>query len=447
MSLFAVSYAFAAVAIALIVLLATLRLARAGRSSRRLRLFFTGVYVAHFTATVTALRYLGALKGGATSQPLDFLIYGAVTESALSPTGLWLRGDGAATVATQIAELATQHLGFVVGIVSYAVASTALFASRPVRPRFGAEPFFASRSLAAVCLAALLLSRVPGPALGVASWTLAFLGPVFFFEALSIVHRMARGLESRTVLTIGCGLAISTTPRAVGFAILLGAVIHLLQLDRLAAPIASPALQRSRPIRRVAVLLSSGAMALFTLAWLHSEALRAGSAVFGEPPRMCSHVQATRDRGGTRYESPWLNFAMEDTEARLSGASNRHAADTACRERGKRVCTSEEWYLACVCRYPTEAAGGVEYTPNSLLAHRVERERAEGKGIGRARPRGLLEASTELVENGDKSVVLMAGATSAIASEWMTDCRYRTSVHESVLRSSAWSFVAVRCCW
>jgi hypothetical protein len=133
---------------------------------------------------------------------------------------------------------------------------------------------------------------------------------------------------------------------------------------------------------------------------------------------------------------------MDALDAVVPSGASIDAARQRCEARGARLCTSDEWYLACLCTYPEESPGGPHMSGNDLLAHRVRSEAAlDDKGRradAQRHVKRLLEGPPEAVV-GAGGEVRFAGGHGPDSSSWMTDCRHRGLV-------SPTGPVGLRCC-
>jgi hypothetical protein len=120
------------------------------------------------------------------------------------------------------------------------------------------------------------------------------------------------------------------------------------------------------------------------------------------------------------------------------------AAERLCAARGARLCTSDEWVLACVCSYPNESTGGPKITTNPRLTYRVEADRAAPSPDRHVH--GLLTGKSEVVAGGSNGEVLLAGPSDAVVDSWAQDCRYRALLTERGLESGTLGAIATRCC-
>jgi hypothetical protein len=116
----------------------------------------------------------------------------------------------------------------------------------------------------------------------------------------------------------------------------------------------------------------------------------------------------------------------------------------ACASRGARLCTSDEWALACVCSYPNESEGGSKLGANDRLAYRIERDRKDPGGTP-LEIRDLLAGKGEVVSPFVAGAVLVAGPSDAVDDAWTIDCRTRTLVTAKGLASTQ-GMLATRCC-
>jgi hypothetical protein len=175
--------------------------------------------------------------------------------------------------------------------------------------------------------------------------------------------------------------------------------------------------------------------------------LRAASPGLLESPAVCADVTLTASGDGSAtvgVSGPGGAFRIDAEETRVPEGAD---AEATCRARGARLCTSDEWALACLCSFPNESQGGMQLTSNPRMLFRRDSERAHASGPGASEIRGLLTGAAERVASARPgSVAMLAGPADAVADPFAVDCRYRALVPERALRDNAFPFVAARCC-
>jgi len=193
------------------------------------------------------------------------------------------------------------------------------------------------------------------------------------------------------------------------------------------------------------VAAACGALLLTSLGYA---AFASASPLVGAPSKICNDVRRVATERAVEFSSASARFTIdrEETASSVALTTQRQAA-AICERENKRLCTSDEWYLACLCTYPTESRPGAQTTGNELLAHAVARGRADlQRRNAEAAVYGLLDGRSEVVAPLDDSAVWVAGANDVIRDDRMTDCRYRAALTEPALAENGWAFVGVRCC-
>jgi hypothetical protein len=311
-------------------------------------------------------------------------------------------------------------------------------------------PSIATLSFAGICVLARVL---PSPARDAPEYAQLFLAPYFVAEGLWVVHRMARRLRTRGVWTALAAAAVLVVPAfAFGLAAL-GVIFHLVRL-RAFQPVLGD-LERSAFRPRIGAALGAmfAAVVVFALlALLDRAALARLSPALESAPSVCGNVTLTAGADGVRVRSDRSDFVIDADETALTtlrstqggAAPGSAAAERECAARGARLCTSDEWVLACVCSYPNESSGGPKITTNPRLTYRIEADRAAPSPDRHVR--GLLTGRSEVVAGGSHGEVLLAGSSDAVADSWAEDCRYRALLTERGLEGGASGAIAARCC-
>jgi hypothetical protein len=222
----------------------------------------------------------------------------------------------------------------------------------------------------------------------------------------------------------------------------LGVLVHLRAFEPI---LGDGERSASRPRIRTALAASAGSSALFlVLALADGAFLRGRSPGLGVGPDACAGVTFTPSGAGVVVLSPTAHFTIDADETAAESSSFEGFA-AACARRGERLCTSDEWTLACVCSYPNESEGGAKLSTNDRLVYRIESDRRDPAGGTVADIHRLLTGSSEVVAPSTPGAVLVAGPSVAIDDAWTVDCRARSLVTSRGL-ASAGAIVAARCC-
>jgi formylglycine-generating enzyme len=104
-----------------------------------------------------------------------------------------------------------------------------------------------------------------------------------------------------------------------------------------------------------------------------------------------------------------------------SGYLNRPLAEAACRNAGKRLCTSEEWVTACEGFRKTRFPYGVSYENGRCNVFRSAHPAAVLHGNA---SQGHLDPRLNQVREGDDPLLRLTGGTPECRSEWGADAAY-----------------------
>lgn len=417
-----------------------------GASVNRRRAAFLVVYGSLYVVTVYHLGLEGLLDGTAASMKLSFGGQLLVMHAG-APVGSLLGVEAGRAAVHAVGALAAgvfRHLALALAMSTFVCASLALSYLRTERGgvRLGLSLLYAPR-WAAMILAALVAGWMALPASGaarpVAGWAVAFLLPFPVAEGLAVVRRMLSRLTTRSIW-LGALVAVAVAVPSVAWTLaVLGWATTLLRVDEI-RPLLAPPERIARP-RLSGVIVGAAAVSGVLLvtgvaerSWLASVSRR-----LEQPPAICSSVKTGAPGGSAvRYSGTGIDFALDREATALQDTDDPEAA---CQRRGKRVCRSDEWQLACLCAHANESRGGLKLLTNEALVFRVQRQQ---RGPGAAEPRALLSGAPEIVGSGSAGDFMVAGTGPALDSSWMTDCRYRGRVDLDT--ASARAALAVRCC-
>jgi hypothetical protein len=274
----------------------------------------------------------------------------------------------------------------------------------------------------------------------------SFLAPFFVAEGLWVLYRLAAALRTRS-LWVGLVAAASVVlPAVLGVLAGLGWAFHLVRLRAFEPILGDVQRSASRPRLRTALAASVVTASFFGgLALADGAALRRASPQIQTYAEVCNRVTLTPGPGGVDVVAPIGRYAIDADETTFTGGFD--AAVAACAARGERVCTSDEWHLACVCTFPNESEGGPKVFANDRLVYRVESDQAGQSGPGAAEVHHLFARGSELVlPKVPGGGTLVAGPNDGVPDSWTADCRYRGLVTDHTLASDASSLISVRCC-
>jgi len=285
------------------------------------------------------------------------------------------------------------------------------------------------------------------------------LAPFYLAESLVLLHRWLRPLRSRTLLLLVL-LSLAIWAPVLGYVLVfVGWLAQLLRLRELlpfAALVERP-IGRPRPGSLLGVTLAM--VLLFAISGGSSyAALKRASPKLGAPAEVCGGVTSSvswKTRTVT-FATADGKFEMDVDESELPApVTSPDDLDAACRAHGKRLCTSDEWYLACLCTYPRDAEPGAKLGANYFAAARAEKERAS-KGIGaeastltsdkQSEVRSLLSGRAEAVSGAPGASILVAGPSEGSPDVFTEDCRQRALVSARALGGVGREIAGLRCC-
>jgi hypothetical protein len=298
-----------------------------------------------------------------------------------------------------------------------------------------------------------------GPVATISALVASLLAPFYLFEALVLANRWLSKLRTRGVL-LGLVVALSLRwPWLGGLLIGFGWFGQLLRLRELMpfAALAETPLKRPRLASLLSAVLAMTVVlgASSALAYL---SLRRASPKLGAAAELCGSVKSTVS-WKTRmvsFEGGEKSFSMDVDETPVEPrAGGGDEAAEVCERAGKRLCTSDEWYLACLCTYPRDAEAGAKLSGNYFTAARAEQERKARPLAAEASTqtsdkqtevRSLLSGQSEIVSGGPGGSLLVAGPSDVIGDVWAEDCRQRAMVSPKMISGVGRSMVGVRCC-
>ncbi len=434
-------------------------------SEARRKLALVQLYLVGLALVGMLLRARGLLAGASGSAKYVFAVHSLASELLLPLFSLFgTRGaEAAAGAIFWAAQGLSTHLFVVTALSTFACAAFAVayLAARPLAaPGVDLLPLPSVASL--VFLVTLVLTfALPSASTAelLAEFACAALLPFFVAEGLVAANRFLRAVRVRKAfLLLVCSTALLLPSVIVALA-LLGVAAQLLRLrellpfNRLAdAPLGRPPLAKS-----VGWFAGFAGLALVS-ALLEQRALASGSSVLGARADVCGGIetQVSWPEGTVKFSGGPTNFSIDVEESALPrGALGTSAAESACRARGKRLCSLDEWYTACLCTYPVEAESGLKLSTNHALAARAESERGAPKpgrasstiGEGKqSEVRSLLAERSELVRAASGAGVLLAGPADELEEPFTDDCRYHTLLTPQALATNARDFVGLRCC-
>jgi hypothetical protein len=424
------------------------RAALDAQDGERQRVAFLELFAGYFLVAWGLLVVRGDTAGLVASPQLAEMLRAEVAHIALPAQWLWLgpSTDLAAWaapehVAMRAADNLSTNLAAATATSSFLLA---WFSLASLSPRLIPEPGLPLMPLPMVTSTVFFLSFVaarvaPGIAATGAAWGVALLWPAVAAEGIAIIRAAGTAFRSRRLLSVLLVLLLPLLPRLWGFLAFVGLLSSWLGLRGLVPPLRAGDGRGWHPRLSLGVRASAVVFVL-AVGLGAADQLRAAAAspLVGAPPPTCGRVTMKPAGEGVAFESPWASFTIDAADGKASSST----AEQTCKARGARLCTSDEWYLACLCTYPAESRGGVQVSGNHLLAHRVRTEAEAGpdgaRGDGKRFVKRLLEGPGELVvgANGEQ---LVAGGAGPDGSAWMTDCRYRGVVTPP-------GDVGVRCC-
>jgi len=430
---------------------------RGGALRRRLALL--QLYLALFGAAYLYARGRGVLDGGRASTAFAFALHDQLAQLALPLAEGVSRHADPAWAVHAVANGLSRHLLLWLTLASFAFAAYAgaYLSQRPL-PLPGAGLLPAPRAFAAgfalLGLASELVPSAHPVGRGVELLMLA-LCPLFVVDGGAVLHRWLGRLRSRAlVLGLLGALALFAPLLVVAFAVL-GVLVQLGGLRELLpfAALDEAPLERPR-LSALLVAMIASALCMAALTAGAQVVLERRSPRLGAPTEVCGGVEPGVDwvaRTAT-FQLRDASFGMDLDETPVPTGTRPAEA---CERAGKRVCTSDEWYLACACTYPLEVEPGRKTSTNYAFVARAERERAAGApppreptvaADKRSEVRGLITGRSEIVAQASAKSLLLAGPNDALRDPWTVDCRHRSFLTPAALSSALGDLAAVRCC-
>lgn len=436
-----------------------------------------GTWLGLFTMGLVFLRWRGIVVDGATTNDYAFVLHdhlGQLVLPVIDRIGARPASEGTtSTVLAGTIEGLRDNLAVLLGLAAWLAAQLVVRQSAPPGRQAGVRARPGLRWDAAVFggvgLAALTHVVAPGPAAGWLWFAVRGSLAIHVVEGLSLVRDAVRPLRTGAALTgLLAILALFLGPVAYLLAGL-GAMRRLAGLEPSAR-----AFPRAAGAGRQALLLplAGTVLVLVALGLLSDLYVRRVTPAEARGVGLCEAVRARPEpaRDEIVYEGPGLaTFGLEvherpvEPEAGEQGGLTGEEAARRCATAGKRLCTSNEWYLACTC-------GSASTLPADLAWWRPRRLFIDEALVQRARrdcpgthdgpsPAGagscrsdhgvydLLGGRSELLADRIGGTThLLAGRTTALDEDWMTKCAYRAMVTEESLERHAWPFVGFRCC-
>lgn len=433
---------------------ATYRAAIGARTEgARSRYVLLELYAVYATVSMLALRSLSLLTGTRAAPRLSFAVHDVGSRLLLAPSR-WLSVHVpalservASSVASAILQGLLEHFAEATALIAFGVAwCTASYFARESMQSPGRNAIPGIGVLGLVWAVSAVIAHSGANA---AAWRVVALTPPLAAEGLRALAQVAKRLESRALL-VSFGAALLPVAHAWTLvAAIIGWISGTLRPWLLfESPLGGTEPFRVRP-RTIALVGTASAAGVATLAGLDYKLLAAETPLLGASPGMCNDVRRIANDREVSFSSNSVRFTIDREETHATPPiSSFERARALCARQNKRLCTSDEWYLACVCTYPTESRAGMQLAGNELLAHAVARGRADlERRNAEAAVYGLLDGVSEVVaRRRSNGGVCVAGGNNVTADEWMTDCRYRAEITDAALANNAWGFVGVRCC-
>lgn len=424
------------------------------------------LYAVLFGASYAHASSRGMLTGLGASTSLSFALNDQLGQFALplaeKLTAFSTRADPTFAIAL-VAQGLGRHFVLVLALSTFAFASyaAAYFSTRPLAlPGVELLPFPRVATLVFVGVvgvhAFLPPTRMPGLVLGLVTISLT---PLFVADGGALIHRWLSRFRTRGLILVFCLGASLLLPALLVLFAVFGVLAQLLGLRELLPFAALDEMPLKRPrLSSLLVSLTVAAVIMGATTLLAQRSLSRASPRLGVGTHVCGATEAVVDwkARSVSFEVAGARFSMDLDETPLSRAPRR-ATDPAqvCEVSGKRLCTSDEWYLACACTYPLEVETGTKRSTLYALVARAERERL-APALGREEPsvaadkrselRSLITGRSEIVAGGNSSSILLAGPNDLTRDPWTVDCRYRARVTPQALEQPMTDVAAVRCC-
>lgn len=431
------------------------------------RLATSGLYLAALVSFYGDGHARGWLTGTRASRSFTYLLHETVTGAVWPLVDGFTRVPraGWATPAATIAALAdslASHVLVAGALGALVVASfAAAYLSEQPLPAPGTDllpvPRATSLLLAAVALCARLAPAESIAAVS-ARWIVIALVPFYFAEALALLHRWLAVLHVRLLLLALLVLAALAWPALFVALAVFGWLAELGGLREIVPFVALVERPILRPRLVTSVLGATALAACIALGtWSRDRLMARASPRLGLPSKWCAAVTSQVDWSARRvvFTGPELHFSIAVDEAASVSGSDAETLTAACTARGGRLCTSDEWYVACLCTYPVDASESPSFLVNQDAVAHAARERdapAPAASVTtlsndkRSEVRGLITGRAELVSLPGGPPAL-AGASDALADPLAADCRHRALLTPAALATRAGDYTGSRCCW
>ncbi len=430
-------------------------------SEGRQRLGFIQLYVGLLLVTYAYLHGKGLVEGMVASSVFTFALHQTSAELGL-PALAAVLGESTTVLAgsegrvSDLVDAFSGNIGPLIALTSFGFAHYcfAYLADRTT-PNFGTQllPGAMVASLVFAGVSAGVWIGFSQPLLADAFRFVFFVMlPFFVAEGLASVGWLARSLRtSNLLLLLLAALGLFVTPVLVALAAL-GWIAQVGRVRDLGPLLSTVEKRMRRPRLSAAVYSGVGSAALIAaLGALQHSTLGKISPLLGAPSETCADIKvvgSAKQRAIT-YSSADRIFTMDVDETPIdSPLVDIDAAAAACESQGKRLCTSDEWYIGCLCTYPGESNTGLKLRANYTLVYRVSKEKEEGDERRREdETASMLHGSSEVVSPVVGATgVLMAGPNDAFRSDYAVDCRYRSLLTRKALERHRWPFIGARCC-
>jgi hypothetical protein len=433
-------------------------------SELRRRIATLQLYAASF---VLAQRYLdsrGMIEGTRASASHAYAIAANITGLAVPVAGPLLgKMSGAAWIspagiAAAIAHVVSGHFLLAIALTTLALVAFAVayLADRPL-PALGLDVLPEPRAWTALFALALLVGAIApaGPVATTATVIAIAICPFYVAESVVLLARWLSPLRSRHWLIATIVISSLALPFVGVLLVLLGVVAQLARLRELLPFAALTETPMRRPRLATLIWLSLGLTAVLGLSTLLGKrGLARASPRLGEGPELCGSVTSAVDwaRGTVTFTTPETRYEMDVEETALPPGTDPSAL---CNAKGERLCTSDEWYLACTCTYPLDAESGPKWWTNQIVAARAEQERSASRlppgsstlsAEKQSEVRDLLAGRSEIVAGSLGGAALVAGPSERVADSWSIDCRTRAWLAPRAFELAPPDSIGVRCC-
>jgi hypothetical protein len=443
---------FLTVAIALVLWVLLRAAADAQSTTLREKLGFVQLYAGLSLVEYGAMQHAGMLERTRASSAFTFVLHDYVGQLALPLSGLVARersARAAADAVGTIADALASHWLLAVALTTFAVSAYVYtYFAEHATPLVGVELLPVPAVVSAIFSVAWLVAAVFPTTSMVGSWAAllaVFFTPFYLAEGIWVVYRFARGVRTRAFWTAVLACASLVSAFLAGLLTVVGLAFHLVRLRAFEPILGDVRRSASRPRLRTAAIASVAASAtLGVLGAALGSATAKASPLLGTGPGMCGNLTLTPVKDGVRVDRPGGSFTIDAEEIALGAEGSLDAAAALCEGRHARLCTSDEWYVACVCTYPNESLVGSKTSTNDRLVYRLETDAASGATAG---VKDLLGGRSEIVgPRTSGGGVLAAGGNDGVHDAFTVDCRYRAWLTDRALQSTAATHVGVRCC-